>query len=132
MIGMPSLGCCKRARVAALASHRRHPRTSSPAMAGMYVPGDSPSDTLNPHERPFAGMLDRHPRSASGRGGCSLSPLFLGGPPLPVLARVIVSGVLADDDRRRVVSAGVQGPAIRVIGEDDAIGAQPVDQHGPV
>ena len=56
----------------------------------------------------------------------------LGGPPLSVLARVSVSGVLADDDRRRVVAAGVQGPAIRVVSEDDAIGAQPVDQHGPV
>ena len=31
----------------------------------------SPSDTVNPHERPFTGMLDCHPRSASGRGGCS-------------------------------------------------------------
>ena len=30
----------------------------------------SPSDKLNPHERPFTGTLDRHPRSASGRGGC--------------------------------------------------------------
>jgi|SRR5580704_11265373 hypothetical protein len=56
----------------------------------------------------------------------------LGGPPLSVLARVSVSGVLADDDRRRVVAAGVQGPIIRVVSEDDAIGAQPVDQHGPV
>jgi hypothetical protein len=27
------------------------------------------SDTLKPHERPFTGMLGRHPRSASGRGG---------------------------------------------------------------
>ena len=49
-----------------------------------------------------------------------------------MLARVSVSGVRADDDRRRVVTAGVQGPAIGVVGEDDAIGAQPVDQHGPV
>jgi len=31
------------------------------------------SDTSNPHERPFTGMLDRHPRSACGRGGCSVS-----------------------------------------------------------
>ena len=93
-------------------------------MVGMYVPGDSVSvsDTLKPHERPFTGMLYRHPRSASGRGRCSLSSLFLGGPPLSVLARVSVSGVLADDDRRRVVAAGVQGPAIRIVSEDDAIG----------
>jgi hypothetical protein len=28
------------------------------------------SDTLNPHERPFTGMLYRYPRSASGRSGC--------------------------------------------------------------
>jgi hypothetical protein len=41
-----------------------------------------PSDTLKPHERPFTGMFDRHPRSASGRGGCSVS-FWLGVPPLP-------------------------------------------------
>src|SRR5690349_20311709 len=70
-----------------------------------------PSDTLNPHERPFTGMLDRHPCLASGRGRCFLSSLSLGGPPFSVLARVSVGGVLADDDRRRVVAAGVQGPA---------------------
>jgi len=101
----------------------------------------SPSDTLDPHERPFTGMLHRHPRSASGRGRCFLSSLFprrssslcLGASECQfVLTRVSVSGVLADDDRRRVVAAGVQGPAIRVVSEDDAIGAQPVDQHGPV
>jgi hypothetical protein len=56
----------------------------------------------------------------------------LGGPPLSVLAGVSVSGVLADDDRRRVVAAGVQGPAIRVVGEDDAVGARPAGQHGAV
>ena len=36
------------------------------------------SDTLNPHERPFTGMPDRHPRSASGRGGCFPFPLGAG------------------------------------------------------
>ena len=40
-----------------------------------------------------------------------------------------VSSVVADDDRRRAVAAGVQRPAIGVVGEDDAIGAQAVDQH---
>jgi hypothetical protein len=44
------------------------------------------SDTSNPHERPFTGMLDRHPRSASGRGGCSISCFSLGGLPFLVLA----------------------------------------------
>ncbi len=44
------------------------------------------SDTSNPHERPFTGMPGRHPRSASGRGRCSISRLSLGGPPFPVLA----------------------------------------------
>ena len=39
------------------------------------------SDTLNPHERPFTGMLDCHPRPASGRGGCFLVFLLLDGPP---------------------------------------------------
>jgi hypothetical protein len=32
-----------------------------------------PSDTSNPHERPFTGRLGRHPRLTSGRGGCSVS-----------------------------------------------------------
>ena len=39
----------------------------------------SVSDTLNPHKRPFPGMLDRHPRLASGRSGCFLSLLLAGG-----------------------------------------------------
>jgi MFS family permease len=30
------------------------------------------SDESDPGERPFTGMLDRHPTSAFGRGGCSL------------------------------------------------------------
>jgi hypothetical protein len=41
------------------------------AMSIMYVRSVSASDTLNPHELPFTGMLDRHLRSASGRGRCS-------------------------------------------------------------
>ena len=41
-----------------------------PALPGSQNSRKSP---LNPHERPFTGMLDRHPRSASGRGRCSLS-----------------------------------------------------------
>ena len=86
--------------------------------------GTNPSDTLNPHERPFTGMLGRHPRSASGRGGCSLSSFSLGGPPF----LVPVSAVLADDDGRRVVVTGTQGPAIRVVSQDDAVGAELVDQ----
>jgi len=85
----------------------------SPVWGCTTTSGDRVSDTLNPHERPFTGMLDCHPRSASGLGRCSVFSLSLGGPPLCVLARVSVSGVLADDDRRRVVAAGVQGPAIR-------------------
>jgi hypothetical protein len=32
-------------------------------MAGMYVPGDSLSDTVKPHIRPFPGMTDHHPRA---------------------------------------------------------------------
>ena len=93
-------------------------------------PGNFPSmgvqvsDTLNPHERPFTGMLGRYPRSASGRGGCSF-PLPLGSPPFPVLARVSFSGGRADGDRRRVVTAGAQGLAGRFVGEDGAVGAQP-------
>jgi transposase len=44
-----------------------------PALPGSQNSRKSP---LNPHERPFTGMLGRHPRSASGRGRCSLSSLF--------------------------------------------------------
>jgi hypothetical protein len=85
------------------------------------------SDTLNPHERPFTGMLDRHPRQASGRDGCSFS-FPLGGPPFLVLARVSVGGVRADGDRRRVVTAGTERPACRVVGQDGAAGAELADQ----
>jgi hypothetical protein len=53
----------------------------------------------------------------------------LGGPPsFPVLARVSVSGVRADGDRRRVVTAGAERPACRVVGEDGAAGVELVDQ----
>jgi hypothetical protein len=72
-------------------------------------------------------MLERHPRSASGRSGCSLSRFSLGDPPFPVLARAGISGARANDGRR-VLTAGAQGPGIGVVGEDDAAGAEPVDQ----
>jgi hypothetical protein len=36
--------------------------------------------------------------------------------------------VLADGDRRRVVGTGAQGPAVWVVGEDDAADAELVDQ----
>ena len=75
------------------------------------------------------GMLDRHPRSASGRGGCFFF-LPLASPPFPVLARVSFGGGRADGDRRCVVTVGAQGPAGRVVGEDGAVGAQLVDQRG--
>jgi hypothetical protein len=56
----------------------------SPIRGCTTTTGDQvPSDTLNPHERPFTGMLDFHPRSASGRSGCSVGFFWLGGPPLP-------------------------------------------------
>ena len=83
-----------------------------------------PSDTSNPHERPFTGMLDRHPRPASGRGGCFSSLFRLGGPPLP--GPVLV--VFGDDDRWRVAATGTHGLLIRVIGQDRACCAQLVDQ----
>ncbi len=41
-----------------------------------------------------------------------------------------VSGGRADGDRRCVVTAGAQGPAGRIVGEDGAVGAQLVDQRG--
>jgi hypothetical protein len=77
-----------------------------------------------PWLRPFAGMLDRHPRSASRRSACFSLALSLGSPPF--LAPLSV--VLADDDGQRVVTVGAQGPVLRVVGEDHAVGAQPVDE----
>ena len=74
-------------------------------------------------------MLGTHPRSASGRGECSLLA-FLGGPPFPAVARVSASGICTDDDRRRVVPPGAERSVVRVIGDDNAVGAQLVDQHG--
>jgi hypothetical protein len=48
----------------------------------------SPSDTLNPHERPVTGMLDRHPRPASGRGGWFCDRLVPGRPSFLLLVAV--------------------------------------------
>ena len=77
----PLFACEMRARPALVVlawSGDRSPFRGCTTTTGVQV-----SDTLNPHERPFTGMLDRHPRSASGRGGCSLSRFSLGGPPFP-------------------------------------------------
>ena len=76
-----------------------------PALPGSQNSRQSP---LNPHERPFTGMLDLHPRSASGRSGCSVCFFWLGGPPLPG-SGVGVSGPCrwlrtARRDRRRAGS----------------------------
>jgi hypothetical protein len=38
-------------------------------MTGMYVSGESPSDTVFPRERSFPGMTGRHPCVAFGRAG---------------------------------------------------------------
>jgi hypothetical protein len=100
----------------------------SPIRGNRTEMGVQVSDTLKPHERPFAGMLDRHPNSASGRGECSLLA-SLGGPPFPAVARVSASGIRTDDDRRRLVIPGAERPVVRVIGEDNAVGAQLVYQH---
>ena len=92
----------------------------------------SPSDTLNPHERPFTGMLDRHPPSASGYGGCFLFALTAG--PVSFLSRSLGRGLLAaladgDGDGGIVPGAdGADGAGVRVVGEHGARGAQPVDQ----
>ena len=53
----------------------------SPVWGCTTTSGVQVSDTLNPHERPFTGMLYRHLRSASGRRRWSLSFFSLGGPP---------------------------------------------------
>ena len=88
-----------------------------------------PSDTLNPHNFRFPGMADRHPRSASGRDGCFLFPLGAGRVSFPLVS---LSAVFPDGDGQRVVAAGAQGPVARVVGEDDARGAQAIDQvRGP-
>ena len=50
----------------------------------------------------------------------------LGWPPFLIV--VWVSAVLANRDGRRVLVTGAQGLVARVVGEDDAAGAQLVDQ----
>ena len=47
-------------------------RVQAQIQGNLTAVGVQVSDTLKPHERPFTGMLDRHPSSASGRGECSL------------------------------------------------------------
>jgi M6 family metalloprotease-like protein len=56
-------------------------RHLAPCVTGSQNSRQSP---LNPHERPFTGVLGRHPRSASGRGRCFISFFSLGGPPFPL------------------------------------------------
>jgi ABC-type multidrug transport system fused ATPase/permease subunit len=91
----------------------------------MYVPGESLSDTANPHELPFPGMLDRHPGPASGRGGCCV--FRLGGPSfLRILVWRAKSAIVAGGDGDVVLAA--ESLLVRVVGEDDARGAQAVDQ----
>src|SRR4029077_7242958 len=87
-----------------------------------------PSDTLKPHERPFTGMLDRHPHSASGRDGCSLVLLLPGRSSFGLFWRKWTSVVPADGDGWRVVTADAQGLADRVVGKYGAAGAELVDQ----
>jgi hypothetical protein len=48
----------------------------------------------------------------------------LGRPP----SLVLLSVVLADGDNQIVVPVGAQGSVLRMVGEDDAIGAQLVDE----
>jgi len=68
--------------------------------AGDFTTLGKNSDTLNPHEQPFTGMLYRHSRLASGRTGCSLSSSRWTG----LLSLVTVSVVLADGHCRVVVT----------------------------
>src|SRR6185437_106833 len=79
---------------------------------------------MSGRSRAYSDVTRAQPPAAAG----VLLPLSLGGPPFLVLARVSVSGVLSDDDRRRVVAVGAQGPAGRFVGEDGAAGAELVDQ----
>jgi hypothetical protein len=44
----------------------------------------------------------------------------LGGPPF---FQVRLSVVFADGDGQRLVTVGAQGPVLRVVGQDDAVGA---------
>jgi hypothetical protein len=83
----------------------------------------SPSDTLNPHGFQFWGMPDRHPRSASGRGGC-----FFFSSPDGLLSLIRLSAAFADGDGQPLVTVGAQGPVLRVVDKDDPVGAQLIDQ----
>ncbi len=87
-------------------------------------PCSSPSDTLNPHSLLFAGMQDRHPGPARGRGRA----LWLLSLPPSRDVVLVVSAALAYGDRRDTAAAGAKGPLVRVIGKSDACGPQLVDQ----
>lgn len=71
-------------------------------------------------------MPDRHLRSARRRSRCSVLFLFLAGSPRFLVS---LSVALADGDGQCVVTAGAQGPVLGIVGKDDAVGAQPVDQR---
>ena len=66
--------------------------------------------------------LSLRPRQVPGISGLAGRPPSL----------VPMSAVIADGYRRRVLAAGAQGPVIGVVGENDAIGAQLVDQSGRI
>ena len=73
----------------------------------------SPSDTLNPHERPVTGMLDRHPRPASGRSGCFIVVSFLVVLP-PAWYRLVVYGLCRGDGRGFAVSCFLGCPLLLI------------------
>src|SRR2546421_9797934 len=70
------------------------------------------SETLNPHSLLFAGMQDRHPGPARGRGRA----LWLLSLPPSRDVVLVVSAALAYGDRRDTAAAGAKGPLVRVIG----------------
>ena len=80
---------------------------------------------MSGRSRACSDVTRAQPRAAAS----VLFSLSLGGPPFPAVARVSASGILTDDDRRRVVTPGAERPVVRVMGEDNAVGAQLVDQH---
>jgi hypothetical protein len=104
--------------------HLNTPREISPLWGWITRLSVQVSDTLNPHERPFTGMLDRHPRPASGCGGCSVPRFCLGGPLLAGLVRT----VFGNSDRWRAWVAGAQGLVVRVVGQHSACRTQLVNQ----
>jgi hypothetical protein len=82
-----------------------------PGISPLFACSSPPSDTVIPHERPITGMLHRHPRLASGRGGCSVVG-FIPGRFLLLLVTACVSAAFAGNNGTCLLAVSfLGGPA---------------------